>query len=39
VVTAQGGVVQRADEPLLLRRYEVTDTTGVRGLASLLAGD
>jgi peptidoglycan/xylan/chitin deacetylase (PgdA/CDA1 family) len=38
-VTTQGGLVQRADEPLLLRRYEITDTTGVRGLAALLAND
>lgn len=38
-VTTQGGLVQRADEPLLLHRYEITDTTGVRGLSALLAGD
>jgi peptidoglycan/xylan/chitin deacetylase (PgdA/CDA1 family) len=38
-VTTQGGLAQRADEPLLLHRYEITDTTGVRGLAALLAND
>jgi hypothetical protein len=38
-VTTQGGLAQRADEPLLLHRYEITDTTGVRGLAALLSGD
>lgn len=36
-VTTQGGMLQRADEPLLLHRYEVTDTTGISGLQALLA--
>jgi peptidoglycan/xylan/chitin deacetylase (PgdA/CDA1 family) len=38
-VTTQGGLVQHADEPLLLHRYEITDMTGVQGLASLLVND
>ncbi len=37
-VTTSGGVVQSADQPLLLHREEVLDTTGVSGFAALLAG-
>ena len=37
-VTTQGGTVQRGDEPLLLRREEVIDTTTVGGLAGLVGG-
>jgi peptidoglycan/xylan/chitin deacetylase (PgdA/CDA1 family) len=37
-VTTQGGSTQSAAAPLELRRYEVLDTTGVSGLASLLNG-
>jgi peptidoglycan/xylan/chitin deacetylase (PgdA/CDA1 family) len=35
-VTTQPGVDQDARSPFALHRYEVLDTTGVRGLASLL---
>jgi peptidoglycan/xylan/chitin deacetylase (PgdA/CDA1 family) len=35
-VTTAPGTRQRASHPLLLSRYEVLDTTGVRGLAELL---
>ena len=35
-VTTQPGDVQSAGDPLRLHRYEVLDTTGVRGLAALL---
>lgn len=35
-VTTQSGSAQSASEPLLLHRYEVQDTTGVSGLASIL---
>jgi peptidoglycan/xylan/chitin deacetylase (PgdA/CDA1 family) len=35
-VTTQSGSNQDAQAPLALRRYEVQDTTGVRGLAALL---
>jgi peptidoglycan/xylan/chitin deacetylase (PgdA/CDA1 family) len=35
-VTTQDGAFQAADQPLGLRRIRVLDTTGVRGLASLL---
>ena len=38
-VTTSSGLVQDADAPLLLHRYEVTDTTGVRGVAALLADE
>jgi peptidoglycan/xylan/chitin deacetylase (PgdA/CDA1 family) len=37
-VTTQGGTVQRGDEPLLLRREEVIDTTSVGDLAGLVGG-
>jgi peptidoglycan/xylan/chitin deacetylase (PgdA/CDA1 family) len=36
-VTTAPGDVQRADEPFLLHRYEVLDTTGVAGLRELLS--
>jgi peptidoglycan/xylan/chitin deacetylase (PgdA/CDA1 family) len=35
-VTTQPGTDQQAQEPLLLHRYEILDTTGVAGLAALL---
>jgi peptidoglycan/xylan/chitin deacetylase (PgdA/CDA1 family) len=35
-VTTEPGVLQDARSPFALHRYEVLDTTGVRGLASLL---
>lgn len=35
-VTTAPGTLQRASRPLQLSRYEVLDTTGVRGLAALL---
>ena len=35
-VTTHAGFVQHSDQPLLLDRQEVTDTTGVAGLAGLL---
>jgi peptidoglycan/xylan/chitin deacetylase (PgdA/CDA1 family) len=35
-VTTQSGSMQNAQSPFTLHRYEVLDTTGVRGLASLL---
>jgi peptidoglycan/xylan/chitin deacetylase (PgdA/CDA1 family) len=35
-VTTQPGSKQSAEQPFALHRYEVQDTTGVRGLASLL---
>ena len=35
-VTTRGGDLQRADEPFLLDRYEITDSTGVGGLSALL---
>jgi peptidoglycan/xylan/chitin deacetylase (PgdA/CDA1 family) len=35
-VTTAPGRVQRANDPLELHRYEILDTTGVRGLAALL---
>jgi hypothetical protein len=38
-VTTRSGLVQDADTPLLLHRYEVTDTTGVQGIAALLADE
>jgi peptidoglycan/xylan/chitin deacetylase (PgdA/CDA1 family) len=39
-VTTQSGTLQRADGSLLLHRNEITDATGVAGLARLLtAGD
>ena len=37
-VTTQGGTTQSADQPLLLHREEVLDTTGPDGLAGLLGG-
>ena len=37
-VTTQSGATQDARQPFSLRRYEVQDTTGVSGLASLLRG-
>jgi peptidoglycan/xylan/chitin deacetylase (PgdA/CDA1 family) len=37
-VTTQPGRTQDARRPFALRRYEVQDTTGVSGLASLLRG-
>jgi peptidoglycan/xylan/chitin deacetylase (PgdA/CDA1 family) len=37
-VTTMPGDVQRADQPFLLRRYEVLDSTGVSGLKALLGG-
>jgi peptidoglycan/xylan/chitin deacetylase (PgdA/CDA1 family) len=37
-VTTQPGSAQNAHLPFALHRYEVLDTTGVRGLASLLRG-
>jgi peptidoglycan/xylan/chitin deacetylase (PgdA/CDA1 family) len=36
-VTTQSGTVQRADQALLLDRREITNTTGVAGLARVLA--
>jgi peptidoglycan/xylan/chitin deacetylase (PgdA/CDA1 family) len=38
-VTTQPGAIQNAADPLELHRYEVLDTTGVAGLASLLGSD
>ncbi len=38
-VTTSSGFVQDAGAPLLLHRFEVTDTTGVRGVAALLADE
>jgi hypothetical protein len=35
-VTTQSGALQDARLPFALHRYEVLDTTGVRGVASLL---
>lgn len=35
-VTEEPGPAQQADEPLLLHRYEILETTGVAGLASML---
>jgi peptidoglycan/xylan/chitin deacetylase (PgdA/CDA1 family) len=35
-VTTQPGAVQHADEPFLLHRDEILDTTGVRGLAAMV---
>jgi len=35
-VTTQPGSTQDARAPFALHRYEVLDTTGVRGLASIL---
>jgi hypothetical protein len=37
-VTTEPGSGQRAQQPFALHRYEVLDTTGVRGLAALLRG-
>ena len=37
-VTTQGGDAQRADQPLLLHREEILDSTGLDGFARLLAG-
>jgi peptidoglycan/xylan/chitin deacetylase (PgdA/CDA1 family) len=37
-VTTQPGSAQSAQQPFALHRYEVLDTTGVLGLASLLRG-
>jgi peptidoglycan/xylan/chitin deacetylase (PgdA/CDA1 family) len=37
-VTTSPGTVQSAADPLELHRYEVLDTTGVAGLASMLGG-
>jgi peptidoglycan/xylan/chitin deacetylase (PgdA/CDA1 family) len=37
-VTTLGGSEQRADQPLLLRRLEILDTTRVSNFAGLLAG-
>jgi peptidoglycan/xylan/chitin deacetylase (PgdA/CDA1 family) len=37
-VTTEPGSAQRARQPFALHRYEVLDTTGVRGLAALLRG-
>jgi peptidoglycan/xylan/chitin deacetylase (PgdA/CDA1 family) len=37
-VTTQPGAAQSGRAPLALHRYEVLDTTGVRGLAALLRG-
>ena len=37
-VTTRPGATQDARAPFALHRYEVLDTTGVRGLAALLAG-
>ena len=37
-MTTRPGDEQRADEPFLLHRYEVLDTTGVAGLRALLSG-
>jgi peptidoglycan/xylan/chitin deacetylase (PgdA/CDA1 family) len=37
-VTTEPGSAQSARQPLALHRYEVLDTTGVRGLASMLRG-
>ena len=37
-VTTQPGPAQDARAPFALHRYEVLDTTGVRGLASMLRG-
>jgi len=36
-VTTQPGATQSASQPLLLHRYEILDTTGVRGLAGILS--
>ena len=35
-LTTQGGTMQSAAQPLLLHRYEVSDTTGVSGLAGIV---
>ena len=37
-LTTQGGAVQSSAEPLELHRYEVSDTTGVSGLAGIVGG-
>ena len=37
-VTTQPGSLQSAAAPFLLHRYEVLDTTGVRGVAALVGG-
>jgi peptidoglycan/xylan/chitin deacetylase (PgdA/CDA1 family) len=37
-VTTDPGAAQSARQPLLLHRYEVLDTTGVSGVASLVGG-
>jgi peptidoglycan/xylan/chitin deacetylase (PgdA/CDA1 family) len=37
-VTTEPGSAQSASKPFALHRYEVLDTTGVRGLASMLRG-
>ncbi|HEX4520694.1 MAG TPA: polysaccharide deacetylase family protein [Gaiellaceae bacterium] len=37
-LTTQGGVTQSGAQPLLLHRYEVTDSTGVSGLAGIVGG-
>jgi peptidoglycan/xylan/chitin deacetylase (PgdA/CDA1 family) len=37
-VTTDPGSTQSAQQPLLLHRYEVLDTTGVSGVASMLGG-
>jgi peptidoglycan/xylan/chitin deacetylase (PgdA/CDA1 family) len=37
-LTTQGGAMQSGEEPLLLHRYEVSDTTGVSGLAGIVGG-
>jgi peptidoglycan/xylan/chitin deacetylase (PgdA/CDA1 family) len=36
-VTTRPGVNQRAARPLLLHRYEIVDTTGVKGVAAILS--
>jgi len=38
-VTTSSGLVQDADSPMLLHRFEVTDRTGVQGIAALLADE
>ena len=37
-LTTQPGSTQAASDPLTLHRYEVLNTTGVGGLASMLGG-
>jgi hypothetical protein len=37
-VTTHGGTVQRGDQPLLLSREEILDSTSLQSFAALLGG-